>query len=84
MTYRIEIKRGANETVFVFCGLLDESALVDLAARLEESPSAQLVLARGAEVTPTAMASLRALSVTVRAESPFLAAWLRSPSDVKA
>ncbi len=76
VTYRIESKRDAERTLFIFSGLLDETALVDLAARIRGATSAKLVLSAGAEATQVAVAGLRELAVVIHAESPFLAAWL--------
>jgi hypothetical protein len=76
VTYRIETKRSAGRTLFIFSGLLDETAFADLAARIQGSASAELVLSTGVEATQAAMAGLRELTVAIHTGSPFLAAWL--------
>lgn len=81
MSYRIEIQRGAQETVIVFTGILDEAALDHLAVHLAGAAPTRLVLAVGTEVTPTAMDRLRELPTAVHAESSYLMAWLRSSAN---
>ncbi len=83
MTYRIETQRSAGRTVFVFSGLLDETAFADLAARIRRSASAELVLSTGVEATPAAVARLRELAVPIHAGSPFMAAWLGNAGGKK-
>ncbi len=83
MTYRIETRRGAGRTLFIFSGLLDEIALADLAARIRGSTSAELVLSTGVEATQAAVAGLRELEVVIHAGSPFLAAWLGTAGETK-
>ncbi len=83
MTYRIETRRRAETTLLVFSGLLDEAAFADLDAHLAGPAAVELVLAVGVEVTAAVIARLRELTVAIHAESPFLAAWLRSAGEAK-
>lgn len=80
MTHRIEVRNQADTVRFEFHGLMDASALASLEAAIAFAHAAgaqvRVVLRAGAELDRSVLADLRALNVTLEAESPYLARWL--------
>ena len=75
MVYRIRI--GDDPLTAVFEGLLDGEALEGVLAYCETSKLERLILCSGTEVASECVRPLARLQMEVKAESPYLAHWLR-------
>jgi hypothetical protein len=83
VTHRIEVSTQDRLVVFEVHGLVDEAALASLDASIafarQSGAAARVVLRAGTEVERSCLPGLRALDAEIDTDSPFLAAWLKTP-----